>query len=153
MYPVHSGLVSVPAHTIALPASLPLLQEQMHPTEYGVKPYILKQLALVSSNCRQCLLIDADNAPLRDPTYLFSDPDFVRTGLLLWPDFWHMRAGSASIREIFGLPQSWDESEMLDMRTVESGQMVVDKQRAWQALMLSVYMQLQTQFFDNQVCA
>ncbi|EGD83142.1 hypothetical protein PTSG_03778 [Salpingoeca rosetta] len=131
----------------------PELAEQMHPSKPSTKPYILKQLALVSSNCRQCLLLDADNAAVRDPTYLFSDENFVRTGHLLWPDFWHMRTGPASIRAIFGLNDDWASTSPWDVRTVESGQMVVDKARAWRTLMLSVYMQLQTEFFDNQMRA
>lgn len=127
----------------------PAMGAQLNPLDAQTKPYIIKQVALVSAACRVCLLLDADNTPLRDPAYLLEDPRFLDTGLLLWPDFWHMRAGPASIRRIFQLGQGW--GNLPDMRTVESGQIVVDKRRAWATLMLSTYMQLHTEFFDNQV--
>ena len=36
----------------------------------------------------QVLMLDSDNLPLADPTYLFSEPLFKASGCLFWPDFW-----------------------------------------------------------------
>lgn len=129
---------------------LPALREGMTPEEHGTKPYLLKQLAILSSSCEECLFLDADNAPALDPTFLFDMEEYTSTGLLLWPDFWHMAGGAAAIRSIFGLPEDFSQSQP-DRRTVESGQILVDKRRAWRILMLSTYMQIQTRFFDNLV--
>lgn len=127
-----------------------VMDGQIHPAAKGTKPYIIKQIALVSAACETCLLLDADNTPVRDPEYLMDEAHFLREGLVLWPDYWHMRGGESSIRRIFELPQGWD-TPLPDKRTVESGQMVVDKRRAWQTLLLSTWMQMHTAFFDNQV--
>eukprot|EP00045_Choanoeca_perplexa_P004014 m.34925 g.34925 ORF g.34925 m.34925 type:complete len:454 (+) comp12354_c0_seq1:69-1430(+) len=123
------------------------MERQMHPTSPRTKPYILKQIGLLSARCEECLMLDADNIPVRDPTFLFETPEYLGSGHLLWPDFWHMRGGPAAIREIFGLPQG--HGELPDTRSVESGQMVVHKRKAWRSLLLSVFMQVQTEFYDN----
>ncbi len=45
-----------------------------------------------------------------------------------------------------------DKGVMLpDTRTVESGELLVDKKQAWKALLLATYMQVQTDFFDKLV--
>lgn len=37
----------------------------------------------------QVLLLDADCVPVRNPEWLFaSQPDFLRSGALFWPDLW-----------------------------------------------------------------
>ncbi|EDQ92451.1 uncharacterized protein MONBRDRAFT_22128 [Monosiga brevicollis MX1] len=131
--------------TDAAAAVFPAIRARMHTTKRGDKPYVLKQIALISSRCRECLLLDVDNIPMRDPTYLFEALEYRDTGHLLWPDLWHMRGGQAYIRTIFGLPSTHE----VDIRTVESGVMVVDKARAWRTLLLSTFMQIQTHFYDN----
>ena len=37
----------------------------------------------------QVLMLDSDNLPLTDPTYLFSEPAYKASGSLFWPDFWY----------------------------------------------------------------
>jgi alpha 1,2-mannosyltransferase len=123
------------------------MTRQMHPESPRTKPYILKQIGLLSARCEECLMLDADNIPVRDPTFLFETDEYITSGHLLWPDFWHMRSGPAAIREIFDLPQG--HGSLPDTRSVESGQMVVHKGKAWHSLLLSVFMQVQTMFYDN----
>jgi alpha 1,2-mannosyltransferase len=36
----------------------------------------------------QVLMLDADNLPLKDPTYLFSAPQLTQHGMLTWLDLW-----------------------------------------------------------------
>jgi len=50
--------------------------------------FTLKVLAVAYTSFAEVLLLDADNLVLRDPTYLFEDEQFKRTGMLMWPDFW-----------------------------------------------------------------
>lgn len=33
-------------------------------------------------------MLDADNLPLRDPTYLFASPHALQHGAMFWLDFW-----------------------------------------------------------------
>ena len=106
-------------------------------------PYVTKLLSLLSASCEECIFMDADTVAVRDPAALFNDPLYKDTGLLLWPDLWHMRAGKSPLRQIFAVPESTDA----DVRTVDTGQMVVNKKRAWPALVLALYMQLQPHFF------
>lgn len=111
------------------------------------KPYVLKQIALISSRCQFCLLLDADSIPTRDPTFLFRHKLFTESGLLLWPDFWGMLPGAYAIRTIF--PRVGHDANIADEVSIESGQMVVDKSRAWRTLMVSAFMQVHTSYFDN----
>lgn len=46
------------------------------------KPY-----SILHSPFVETLLLDADNFVVRDPTYLFDDPEYLEHGSLFWPDF------------------------------------------------------------------
>ena len=118
--------------------------------EIGAHAYLLKHLAILSSSFEEIIFIDSDNIPVKNVTYLFDEPHYVRTGFLLWPDFWYLRKGPSELRKIFSLPQ--DEDKMLpDTRTVESGQLVIHKGKAWKALMLSTYIEIHKEFFEPLV--
>ncbi|GMF20812.1 unnamed protein product [Phytophthora fragariaefolia] len=53
-------------------------------TGFGAKVY-----AVYNSFFERVLFLDADNVPARDPTYMFESPEFLDTGAVFWPDFWH----------------------------------------------------------------
>ncbi len=134
------ALGNVSVHSLAdVAAAFPEVGRQLYPENWGDKPYIAKQLALVSASCTECLLIDADNVPTRDPTFLFDDAHLARAAVLLWPDFWRTRTGPVGIRGIFSLSST---GVLEDARTVESGQVVADKRRAWAALLFAVHLQV-----------
>jgi len=74
------------------------------------------------------LFLDADNVPVRDPTFLFASDEFERTGAVFWPDFWHPQH---TIFHIMGDSLLW---QLLDMQYVnmfeqESGQLLIDRRR------------------------
>ncbi len=48
-------------------------------TGFYVKPYVV-----FFSQFDQVLFLDADNLPLRDPSFLFDTPEFKDTGALFW---------------------------------------------------------------------
>jgi alpha 1,2-mannosyltransferase len=131
----------------AVALTFPEMKRQVHMKQGDSKPYILKQIALLSARCRECLLLDADNIPLRNPEYLFETKEYLSTGHLLWPDLWRMPRQQADIRQIFELPFGGNVT-LRDEQTVESGQMVVDKGKAWYTLVLATFIQLQTEFYD-----
>ena len=91
---------------------------------FSIKPY-----ALVLTRFREVLMVDADCAPLRDPTFLFDSPEFEKFGNVFWPDYW---VSSELVRPLvaqeFGLAQEKSGFE------TESGQVLVDTARCSDAL-------------------
>ena len=101
----------------------------------------LKAYALLHSRFQETLLLDADNVPVSDPSYLFDDPEFRRTGAIFWPDYPHCRnRNSWPVWRSCGLRQP-DEPEF------ESGQILVDKRRCWRALRLSLWFNEHSDFY------
>ena len=91
----------------------------------------LKPYSMVHSPFREVLLLDADNVPVRDPEFLFNTPQFRQTGALFWPDIDTSRMPARAWR-FCGLDE-------LDEPAFESGQIVIDKQRCWRPLRLSLW--------------
>lgn len=53
-----------------------------------VHGFLMKPLAILYSNFKEVLYLDADNNCVRDPTYLFNDMNYKKFGCLFWPDYW-----------------------------------------------------------------
>ncbi|KAE8886355.1 hypothetical protein PF005_g9926 [Phytophthora fragariae] len=92
-------------------------------TGFGAKVF-----AIYHSGFEKVLFLDSDNVPVRDPSFLFDTKEFMETGAVFWPDFWHPRN---TIFNIHGQSLLW---ELLDQRFVnmfeqESGQLVIDRRR------------------------
>uniref|UniRef100_M4C4G1 RxLR effector candidate protein n=1 Tax=Hyaloperonospora arabidopsidis (strain Emoy2) TaxID=559515 RepID=M4C4G1_HYAAE len=90
--------------------------------------FAAKVHAIYNSAFDQVLFLDADNVPVRDPAFLFESEEFVRTGAVFWPDFWHPQ------HTIFHLVEDSLLWQMLDMQYVdmfeqESGQLLIDRRR------------------------
>ena len=99
----------------------------------------LKAYALVHSRFSQALLLDADNLPVVDPTYLFTLPELAETGTLAWPDLERLTEQSR-IWDLCGVPFRSEPAW-------ESGQLLVDKSRSWQALVLALHMNMHSEAF------
>lgn len=84
--------------------------------------------ALYNSDFDRILFLDADNVPVRDPTYLFQSPEFERTGAVFWPDYWHPQY---TIFYLHGDSLLWELLDMpyVDMFEQESGQLLIDRRR------------------------
>ncbi|CAI5732392.1 unnamed protein product [Peronospora destructor] len=98
-------------------------------SKFFAKPYVIYHSAFES-----VLWIDSDNIPVRDPTYLFEAPEFVKYGAIFWPDFWR-----PAIDTPFNLHQQsalWTLLDMpfTDMFEQESGQFLVNRSRSQSAL-------------------
>ncbi|GIL76628.1 hypothetical protein Vretifemale_6130, partial [Volvox reticuliferus] len=97
-------------------------------TSYGGKVY-----ALLQSEFREVLMIDADSLPLQDPGKLFNDPRFVQYGSLFWPDTWTGQA-QPSVFGVYGIDYI-KAKRVLTMglgfgrRDAESGQLLIDRAR------------------------
>ncbi|WP_425395008.1 hypothetical protein [Aeoliella sp.] len=118
------------------------LTEYPHPRLGGweLKPYAIKH-----SRFREVLLLDADNVPVRDPSFLFETPEYRETGTVFWPDPVDFKTRSDSpLWAIFG-------AEFHDSPDQESGQLVVDKQRTWRALCLCDWYNQNSDFYYRHV--
>jgi hypothetical protein len=105
----------------------------------------LKPYAILRSTFREVLLLDADNVAVVNPEFLFETPEFRTTGAVFWPDYDAGRnAKLAAIWRSCGLRQPRE-------REFESGQIVVDKERCWAALCLSLWFNEHSDFYYQYV--
>jgi hypothetical protein len=105
--------------------------QRRHPARF-LKGWPLKPYAMLHSRFRNVLLLDADNLPIVDPTYLFDQPEYERSGAVFWPDI----STIPPHRKIWTLTGVNYRAEP----AVESAQMLVDTARCWRALALTVWM-------------
>ncbi|MEK7675654.1 MAG: glycosyltransferase family 9 protein [Verrucomicrobiota bacterium] len=103
----------------------------------------LKPYAMLHSPFKEVLLLDADNVPLVDPEFLFETAQFQQTGAIFWPDYGRL-GPERSIWSICGVAYR-NEPE------VESGQIVLDKERCWRALSLCCWYNEHSEFFYQHV--
>ncbi|BGO98054.1 hypothetical protein NBRC10513v2_002054 [Rhodotorula toruloides] len=96
------------------------------------KSFHLKGGAIVDSAFDEVLLLDSDNIPARDPTFLFESAEFREMGVILWPDFFKDQPENA-IWSILGI-------QCRDEFTVEAGQVLVRKSDHFDALLLVEHM-------------
>jgi alpha 1,2-mannosyltransferase len=99
----------------------------------------LKCFAIVFSAFHEVLLLDADNLAVEDPTHLFNEPAYLTEGAVFWEDS-HSMIKDERIWEICRIARR-------NEREFESGQLLVDKRRCWQELMLALYMNEHSRFF------
>jgi hypothetical protein len=103
------------------------------------KGWQLKPFALAHSPFREVLLLDADCYPVRDPTFLFDWPGYQRHGAIFWPDL----PTSGGL-----LPPQ--RCRLLGVEPLspplESGQLVVDKERCWPELHLTLWYNAQADY-------
>lgn len=103
----------------------------------GLRLFQLKPLAILHSDFEEVLLLDSDNCPIRDPSYLFEDKSFKEIGTVFWPDYWKTSEENP-IWKIIGVEPSgtWEQ---------ESGQILIRKSTAWKAINLCVH--FNTEFY------
>jgi len=107
---------------------------------WGLKPY-----AILYSTFREVLFLDADNVPVVNPDFLFNTPQYRQTGAIFWPDYDQpKKEKNIAIWRSCGLRHP-NESEF------ESGQIVVDKQRCWPALRLSLWFSENSDFYYQYI--
>ncbi|HTI60219.1 hypothetical protein [Mucilaginibacter sp.] len=105
--------------------------------------WALKPYALLNSRFAEVLLLDADNIPVRNPEYLFDDPSFKKTGSVFWPDFGAL-SEHRPIWEVCGVTY-YQEAEF------ESGQLLVDRLKHYNALRLAMFYNQHNNFFYRLV--
>jgi len=103
----------------------------------------LKADSLLHTRFAEVLLLDADNVPVVDPTFLFDEPAYCEKGAVFWPDFGRLGPDRA-IWRITGIPYR-DEPEF------ESGQILVNKTCCWPALNLAMHFNEYSDFYYRYV--
>lgn len=100
--------------------------------------------AILHSAFEEVLFLDADQVPVKDPSYLFDDPYYRKTGAILWPDLRNVLGLDieAEAFRVAGLPVPGKRSmpshtRPADYRPVESGQILVDRRVRWKELLLA----------------
>ena len=78
---------------------------------------------------------------VRDPAFLFEAEPYLRTGAVVWPDFWNATVAPDFYR-LFGLDPSKGPRG-----SHESGQMLFDKARAWRPLLLALLFNIQGRLY------
>jgi alpha 1,2-mannosyltransferase len=89
--------------------------------------------------CIFLLLQDSDNLPTQAPELFFDQPNYKRLGAMFWVDYWKTSA-SNPMWHILGV-QCRDEWEQ------EAGQILIDKRRHLDAMLLSQYMLIDWQYW------
>jgi Mannosyltransferase putative len=107
------------------------------------KGWELKPFALLYNPFREVMLLDADNLPVLDPAFLFDTPEFADTGAIFWPDYSRLEPWR-HIWSICEVPYR-DEPEH------ETGQIVVDKARCWEALNLALHYNDYSDFYYQHI--
>jgi hypothetical protein len=112
-------------------------------TSSDSKFFAMKGAALLYTTFDEVLLLDADNIPAKDPSFLFETASFRETGALFWKDFW-MTQSSNPIYKIL-------ELDCVTEHQFESGQIVIKKSfpGVHQALSLAFYMQRNYDLYFN----
>lgn len=89
-----------------------------------------KVYAMLKAGYAECLFLDADNVPVRDPTFLFDDPRYKATGAIFWPDVPPQK------RSEWVPPIVWDSIGLAyrHHQDFESGQLLVDIPRCWREM-------------------
>ncbi|KAG7381635.1 hypothetical protein PHYPSEUDO_005793 [Phytophthora pseudosyringae] len=97
-------------------------------TDFAATGFRVKVHAIYNSHFERVLFLDADNVPVRDPSFLFELREFQETGAVFWPDFWHP---TNSIFNIHSQSLIWEllDIPFANMFEQESGQLLVDRRR------------------------
>ncbi|OWZ10220.1 hypothetical protein PHMEG_00016960 [Phytophthora megakarya] len=84
------------------------------------------------------MFLDAENSPVRGPSFLFETPRFVKMGTVFWPNYWHPKNTMFYINPDSLLWQLLD-MPFIDMFEQESGQLVIDRRRHAAPLHLTLF--------------
>ena len=137
------------------------------PAAGSIHGYALKPYPLLYSSFEEVLFVDSDSFPLEDPTNVFDIPQYVSTGALFWPDICNYYSTRIEAWDLFELarPEWWPDIQTggtdywmynsnCDGRAppeVESGQIVMDKRRAWHGLLMTTFINLHADYFIGKI--
>jgi hypothetical protein len=100
-----------------------------------VNGYEIKPFSMLHCPFEEVLLIDADNVAVKSPMFLFDCEQYKENGALFWPDYSKL----ARVRDIWKVFDT-NYDDYPNQHEFESGQVLIDKKRHWQAMNLTVHM-------------
>lgn len=114
-------------------------------TEEGASSFPIKVLAIFHSSFNEVLWLDSDNAPIREPSFLFDDPEYLQLDSLFWRDVsgadrarvWHPEA---AVWQLFEVPAN-------DAEEFETGQLLINKTRCWVPLSFTLFLNMNSAFY------
>jgi len=103
----------------------------------------LKPFSTLYSNFKETLYLDADNIPVKNPTYLFDDPEYIDLGAIFWPDL------PPSRRKEWLPDVCWHNVglEYRDEPDFETGQYLINKEKCYKELKLTLWMNEHSDWF------
>ncbi|KAI4213285.1 MAG: hypothetical protein LQ351_004026 [Letrouitia transgressa] len=99
--------------------------------------YQLKTPVILLSSFSEILFLDSDSFPVVNPDRVFDAPAYRLLGAVLWPDYWGTTE-SPWTPYITGAKKKKDLTRPT-YQTVDSGQMMWNKEMHWQTLALAAY--------------
>lgn len=102
----------------------------------GLSGYQYKSLALLSTSFNDILYLDSDNIPIHKIDDMFNNPNYLKTGFVSWPDYWK-RSTNYKFYGMSGL--SGFAEPISTTPSVESGQLLINKQHHLKTLLLAYY--------------
>ena len=125
-----------------------------------MKGYQIKAFAILLSSFKEVLFLDNDNHPISDPSVAFEFKGYKKTGAMFWPDKCIAHTAILEFWDVMGVPrpQQWpndmqglaaftptcNEHEPFEL---ETGQIVLNKQRVWKALMMTAFINRHYKYF------
>ncbi len=103
----------------------------------------LKPYAILHCPFEEVLLLDADNIVLYDPEELFETEPYREHGAIFWPDYGRLDRSRLIWKAC--------EVEYRDEPEFESGQIVIDKKRCWEALNLTMHYNEHSDFYYRHI--
>ncbi|KAK1811568.1 hypothetical protein LTR12_014061 [Friedmanniomyces endolithicus] len=97
----------------------------------------MKVFTMLFSSFEQVIFIDAINMALQPPELLFETEAYKSTGVLLWDDYWPY--DSVDWLDYIVSVSGNASQALWNQTTYESGQIVWNKRRQWDALLLATY--------------
>jgi alpha 1,2-mannosyltransferase len=114
-----------------------------------VSRFAKKPFSIYRSSFEQVLWLDCDNFPIRDPSFLFDDPEYRAKGSLFWRDVsgadrstrWH---ASSKVWPLYNVPAN-------DAEEFESGQLLINKTKCWSELGLTLHFAAEGELYGSVV--
>jgi alpha 1,2-mannosyltransferase len=101
--------------------------------------YQAKFFAIAQSDFQNIIYLDADNFSILDPTFLLSDENFLKYGVIMWYDCFSWEYYESSFgKDITILKRVFNTVRFDTPRTFETGQLVINKDKVWDALAFAV---------------
>ena len=141
----------------------------LHVKTRNLRGYPLKAHAFLNARFDEFLSLDADCAPLRDPTYLFESPPHREHGNVFWPDTSMISTAvrHPSSKQIYSFRDEQNRStvqslnprifDYLDLPRpctpqrasyeTESGQLLIDRRICFRAVQLAWFINSRSRFF------